>query len=250
MTVRPIASFLALFGLLSPSLAADTLTIESSRDNSIYEENGTRSNGAGVFVFAGRSGPGARRGLMRFDLSAIPAGSTINSVTLRLQVNRAGQNAANSDPFSLHRLTADWGEGTSNTGASGSGAAATTGDATWTHRFFDTDTWGTAGGDFVASPSNTTALVTSGSDSFPSSPAMVADVQAWLDDPANNFGWLLRGNESLIRTSRRIVSHEGNNPVTRPRIEASVWPSTMMLAAPYWAASLPISSSTLSTFGS
>ena len=31
---------------------------------------------------------------------------------------------------------------------------------------------------------------------------MVTDVQSWLDNPANNFGWLVLGNESDIPRRR------------------------------------------------
>ena len=46
-------------------------------------------------------------------------------------------------------MLADWGEGTSVApGEEGDGAPATTNDATWRHRFFDTIFWTTEGGDF------------------------------------------------------------------------------------------------------
>ena len=48
----------------------------------------------------------------------------------------------------LHKLLADWGEGTSQaTGEEGQGAPATPNDATWRHRFFDTIFWTNEGGD-------------------------------------------------------------------------------------------------------
>ena len=57
----------------------------------------------------------------------------------------------------VHRVTADWGEGTSKA-TQGKGAPATTGDATWSHRIFNTKTWKMAGGDFI-SPSSAGAFV-------------------------------------------------------------------------------------------
>src|SRR5206468_3825148 len=50
---------------------------------------------------------------------------------------------------------------------------------------------------------------------FASSPALVADVQGWLDDPAANFGWMLICQaEQFNYTARRFGSREdlGNAP--------------------------------------
>ena len=44
---------------------------------------------------------------------------------------------------------------------------------------------------------------------FASMPALVADVQAWLDDPATNFGWMLMcETEEANFTARRFASRE------------------------------------------
>ena len=37
---------------------------------------------------------------------------------------------------------------------------------------------------------------------------MLADVQKWLDDPSSNFGWLLLGDETKSRTTKRFDSSE------------------------------------------
>ena len=53
-----------------------------------------------------------------------------------------------------------------------------------------------------------------------SSPGMVGDVQAWLDDPASNFGWVFLGNEAETnRTSKRFDSREHGTPANRPQLE-------------------------------
>ena len=59
----------------------------------IYEDmNGALSNGSGAFLFAGVNGSigGNRimRALIAFDLSSIPAGSTIDSVSLLMNQSR------------------------------------------------------------------------------------------------------------------------------------------------------------------
>ena len=45
---------------------------------------------------------------------------------------------------------------------------------------------------------------------------MVADVQAWLDDPLTDFGWLLRGNEGASQTARRFDSRQNSVEANRP----------------------------------
>src|SRR5207253_30785 len=92
-----------------------------------------------------------RRGLIRFDLSTVPAGSTVNSVTLTLNMSKTKNGA---QTIALHRVQQAWGEGTSKAGTGGTGSGegdgiqATAGDATWTFTFFSTQSWTTAGGDF------------------------------------------------------------------------------------------------------
>jgi len=45
---------------------------------------------------------------------------------------------------------------------------------------------------------------------------MVADVQLWLNTPANNFGWLVLGNESGSQTAKKFDTRENSNPANRP----------------------------------
>src|SRR5207237_1956163 len=56
-----------------------TITLTPSKDNTLYESTvGDVSNGAGTFFFVGQTnGSAARRGVMAFNLAAIPAGSQI-----------------------------------------------------------------------------------------------------------------------------------------------------------------------------
>ena len=116
-------------------------------------------------------------------------------------------------PVSLHRATADWGEGTSDApGQEGDGTDATPSDATWFHTFFDTDFWASIGGDFAPTASATTSVDQEGPYSWGSTAGMTADVSAWVDDPIANFGWVVVGDESLSgqgqSTAKRFDTHE------------------------------------------
>jgi hypothetical protein len=204
--------------LASTHLAtAATITLTPSKDNSIYSEDAL-SNGMGGNLFAGNTAGGAtRRALLTFDLSAIPADATITSVTLQLYAT-GNQSAAQT--VTLTRLTVDWGEGTSNAGASGGGggAAATLGDATWQYSFYSTTQWTSAGGDFAAGASASTSVAGANAVYLWNSPGMLADVQTWLADPSTNFGWIVRGNEGTSSTAKAFASRETANSAQRPQL--------------------------------
>src|SRR5512134_2027039 len=198
------ASRAARVGLVGLGLAlaavagAATVTITTVKDNTLYESaTGSLSNGAGAHFFAGKTAGGAiRRGAIAFDVAAIPAGSTITNVVLTLRVSRTKNDAGQT--VQLRRLLANWGEGASvASGQEGAGAPSAPGDATWKHRFYDTTLWTSAGGDFSATVSGSTSVGGNGSYAW-TSPQMIADVQAWLDNPSTNFGWIVIGNESQV----------------------------------------------------
>src|SRR5205809_7666474 len=201
----------ALTGIASDVASAATISIMPSKDNTLYEfdpDDGDHSNGAGFHFFTGETAMSElRRGVLAFDIAgSIPPGSTIIGVTLSLNTSRTASDTPRN--VELHKLLADWGEGTSVApGEEGDGAPATTNDATWRHRFFDTVFWTTEGGDFSATVSATQSLGAIGMYTWSSS-QMVADVQSWLNDPASNFGWLVLGDESEIATAKRFDTRE------------------------------------------
>ena len=203
-------------------VAATMVTLSPSKDNTLYETlDGSQSNGAGSYMFAGRTDPTRSNRIMRsvmaFDIaSEVPAGSMIQSVTLTLQMSRT--QVADPMPFVLHRLTSDWGEGTSNAnGQEGAGKAPTTNDATWLHNFYPEGFWTTPGGDYDLTTSGSTSVGPIGSYSWGSTTQMVNDVQGWLDTPANNFGWLLMGPEGE-QSAKRFDTKENMDAALRPSL--------------------------------
>src|SRR5881398_3221935 len=178
--------------------SALTISIMPSKDNTLYEYDpaeGDHSNGAGFHFFAGENGMGElRRGVLAFDIAgSVPPGSTITAVSLSMNMSMTPTGALTVE---LHKLLADWGEGTSHAPmGEGDGAPATPNDATWRHRFFDTIFWTTQGGDFSPTVSASQSVGGIGQYTW-SSAQMVADVQLWLDSPTSNFGWLVLGDET------------------------------------------------------
>jgi hypothetical protein len=190
-----------------------TIAIEPSKDNTLYENQlGSRSNGAGDFLFSGRNrqaSNGIRRVVLGFDLTnqGIPAGSTVTSANLSLSVSQS--TSPNDEPTTIHRLTQDWGEGTSHAaGAEGGGGDSAPGDATWIHSFYDTQQWATPGGGFEAAASATVGVGAAGSLATWSSDALTSDVQNWLEAPSMNYGWILVGNEATATTAKRFASKD------------------------------------------
>ncbi len=208
-------------GTNPPMNGTTSATLTPDRDNTLYEDStGQLSNGAGQFIFAGVTNqPLIRRGALHFDVagSQIPAGSTIDSVTLTLHMSRT---IGGTTTVSLHRFTSAWGEGGSQAGgAEGMGAASMTDDVTWIHAFFDTVSWTTPGGDFAAAATASTLVQTTGFYRWGSTPAVVADVQTWLDNPSTNFGWMIVGDESSPVTAKRFDSRENDVVANRPSLE-------------------------------
>jgi len=219
-------------GLASRAVAATAILVPS-KDNTIYGSGDANlSSGAGANLFVGRSGQGrTMRSLIAFNVSsAIPAGSTITSVSLSFAINTP---RSNSSTVRVHRVQADWGEGTSVSngpppGSGGAdGAAATIGDATWNARFFNTAFWANPGGDFAVEASASQPVSgTSGTVVFTSA-GLMAEVQSWLDTPAANFGWiLLAQNETAAAV--RFSAREGASP---PSLQVSYTPSVPRHAA-------------------
>ncbi|GJM26448.1 MAG: hypothetical protein DHS20C16_28630 [Phycisphaerae bacterium] len=205
-------------------VSADVVSIPPIKDNTIHGESNTLSNGAGSYFFSGTTAVGnVRRGLIAFDIDgSVPAGSTINSVTLTMSMSRS-----NGTPefVSLHRLNTDWGEGTSNApGNEGGGAFHTNNDATWLYARYNSsspassDFWTTLGGDFEVFPSGFQTVIGITTYTWGSTKGMVADVQGWLDSPATNFGWILIGNEKVGGSSKRFDSKDHPTASVRPEL--------------------------------
>jgi len=221
--------------LIASSAPGATIVLAPSKDNTLYQDvEGDVSNGQGPFLYAGKTGSnanfGLRRGLIAFDLSAIPDGSIITNVSLSLFLSKSSPNPA-AENISLHAALSDWGEGASNAGdPGGAGILAQAGDATWVFNFFNTSQWNTVGGDFRVAASATTAVTLPARTYLWSSATMISDVQAWVNDPNSNFGWVIRGNEAVDETAQRFNSSESTSNVPQLTITYTIIPEPSSLA--------------------
>src|SRR5213080_1158581 len=234
-TLLAVTLAAALGGLVASSASAAMISISPSKDNTLYEYNpseGDLSNALGNHFFTGTTVFGEiRRGVLAFDIAGnIPTGSTITAASLSMNMSRTIDGTARTTE--LHKLLADWGEGTSHApGEEGSGAPATPNDATWRHRFFDTIFWTTQGGDFSPTVSASQSVSLVGQYVW-SSAQMIADVQSWLDNPPSNFGWLVLGDESTSPTAKRFDTRESASPPVLTIVYTAPTPSPSPTVSP------------------
>jgi hypothetical protein len=218
---RRVFCFLALAAVAVAPLHAETVELGASKDNTIFSE-GDLSNGAGIHLFTGATLMGnERRALVFFDIASwLPAGATIDNVTLTMTMSRT---IVGPWPVSVHRVLADWGEGNSDApGQEGGGAPADLFDATWTHTFFNTSFWNTPGGDFAPVASATTDVDQDGPYTWTSGD-MILDVQDWLDS-GDNFGWIVVIPDLDDVTAKRFNTREHSDPATRPTLTIEFTP--------------------------
>ncbi|BCA57077.1 hypothetical protein W02_42170 [Nitrospira sp. KM1] len=230
---------LSLFGMLAITVivaapvAADVVTIGSSHDATIFQNNVNNSNGGGPGIFSGGNGANsARRGLISFDVaSAVPVGATITDVTMTLVLGQSagsgGQGGGgDSVPrlISLYALTSNWGEGTTpvsaTIGGTGQGVLAGLGDATWNQNQFGITNWTTPGGDRAATASASLLADNrfQGQYIWGSTAQMVADVQNWLNNPSSNNGWEMINTDENVQSFRAFYTKEWSDPSMRPQL--------------------------------
>ena len=213
---------LALALAFTGAARAETISLAPKKDNTIYSES-QYTNGGGQHFFVGTTLHNYyRRSLISFDVASnVPAGSTIQSVTLKLHMSMTN-TLAHPTNVSLHRCLLPWGEGTAvGLLGEGGGGPPGPGDATWTYSAYNTSAWETPGGDFASAASASTSV--SGVDFYlwPSTPNLVVDVQSMLDAPQSNFGWVLvADSEGAGDTSaKRFDSRENSSPDFRPVLQ-------------------------------
>lgn len=210
----------------TPVPGATSVVLAPVADATLYDRSSLlASNGAGEYLYFGFTNRSEiRRALVRFDVaSAIPAGARIASAKLVLNVDRTRDDDV--VPSTVHRVTASWTEGASHsqTAGQGSGTAPGDGDVTWVHSAFPDVMWENPGGDFEPKPSSSTTVGAPPRGqllpiTWPSTDAMIADVQGWLDNAAGNYGWVVLGREGSSQTAKRVRAREHEEGDSHPRL--------------------------------
>jgi hypothetical protein len=217
-------------GPFSPSLHAAEVSLTPVADTSIFQAFPSNNFGGNEYLTAGTTqNYTTNRGLIRFDpATALPRQARIISATLVVEVVGQPVDGDNPSCFQLRRVLRDWGEG-NKAGhppqQSGLGAAASTGEANWTHAFAETcAAWDAPGGqvasDFTSTVSGETFVYGTQFSpyQFDSTSQLVADLQDWLQHPERNFGWMLTTRDETNNfTARRFATRE--DPFRAPRLD-------------------------------
>jgi spore coat protein A len=237
---RKTLALLALLPLLGDASAvtAATVVLNPVADNTIFhgeissDDFTDNSCGAGQGLYAGVTLRGfIRRALLRFDVAAaIPPGSTIDAVTLTLDVGLTTDTLDTT--MMLHPVLQAWGEGTVDCWifGKGKGLEADAGDATWLDAKFQQVTWTSPGAwDGISAASASALVPVEGGAVWDSAadPALKSDVQSWLDAPSGNHGWLVVDAELRDQSTRRFGSREGSVP---PVLQIEFTPPAAILA--------------------
>jgi hypothetical protein len=206
-SIGSIGAAFALAACVSVPAGADIANLTPTQDVRILsfptvtdtpEPNGFLS----VFTTTGNNN--LQRTLIQFDLSSIPAGSTINSATLTLNADtRFGGNAANQ-PMDLYRVTRPWTEA----------------EVTWSLASTGMP-WTTPGGDYVGTTGVKDAAPYATNNANPADDTPVAWnvtalAQEWVSGAnANNGVEILSfdGNTLTFDSSELAVEEGGATPV-------------------------------------
>lgn len=185
------------------AVGADT-TISQGNPNAQYETS--PEMGAGQYG----SSNSRLRGLLRFDLSAVPVTATVTAATLTLWATSV-QNSTQRT-VGLHQALTPWAEG----------------GATWNHRDAGTLTpWGAPGGlagtDYQATPS--VSRVIGYGDGTAYDFDVLTDVAGWASAPASNMGWwIINASEGSTSTRKSFGSSDWADADQRARLVVTYQP--------------------------
>jgi hypothetical protein len=228
------AGFFASAIMSTAVWAAQIVSLSPTQDNTIFSES-SNSGGGEIGVFVGSNnaaGPPSRRGLIQFDLTGIPVGSTITGAMLTMYLEMA--NNATARTIDLHRINVAWGEGTAGAGAlNGAGFTAGTGDATWSESKHNVafSSW-PLGGDFQSFVSASASIsgTTVGTPFSWTSATLLSDLQGWYANASTNHGWTLISNgEGIGGSVKTFYTKEFSDAAVRPVLTITFVPEPASL---------------------
>jgi hypothetical protein len=185
-----------------------------ARDTYLRQANPTYNYGVATPLLVDSDEPNSSSNdaspLLYWDISSIPAGSTISSASITVNV----QNVTDATPgFNLYDMTRAWTEGTGNGSATGNGA-------TW-NTYDGSNAWPGGAGGAGAADRGTTALAnlaatSTGSYQVSLNAAGLTVLESWANTPANNKGLMIHaGTED---NGMDISSREAVTVTARPKL--------------------------------
>jgi hypothetical protein len=175
-------------------------------DTNLQQANPTTNYGAvGTFYVGQSASPGTSRELLKFDLThgtnpPTAGASTISAGTVTLYCESSGATRT----VVLYKCLRNWVEGS----------------ATW-NTYDGTNNWTTAGAGSDGNDYSSTGLgsvVVSAATSYdlPLTADGVTAVQAWINNPSSNYGFLIK--DTTESSVNRFTSIEGATAANRPKL--------------------------------
>jgi len=151
----------------------------------------TKNAGGSEFLVTGRwDSNDMERSVIRFDVSGIPAGATINSASLQLRCHGIWYNAST---VSAYRVLKDWGEGDNDY------TDADAGECCWSYAKYSTAAWSGCANDGTDAETAAQSSVSVNAQDTWYSWGVASAVAAWVGGAAN-YGLMLRNPESGDQT--------------------------------------------------
>ncbi|MEM7070014.1 MAG: DUF4347 domain-containing protein, partial [Pseudomonadota bacterium] len=185
------------------SLLANVI-LAPTKDTFVDQDDPNDNYGTNTTITLDSDGVGLGHGhpILQFDLSSIPAGSTVTNATLTL--TSSDNDGVNE--ISVYRLLESWDEG-----AGGSD------EANWNDRVSGTS-WTTAGGHVAA---GAVATLNSGGASGAHAWNITSLVQDWVDGTFNNLGLMLASSEA----SSNEVDYSSREGASPPQLNITYTPA-------------------------
>jgi uncharacterized repeat protein (TIGR01451 family) len=162
--------------------------------------------------------------VLRFDLSGIPAGATIQSAVMELYY--ASSRVTTTEALRLHRVTRSWTEL----------------GATW--RTYDgTNNWAAQGGDYDAAVAASVNL--DGTVNVWKQWAITSLVQSWANGTFTNYGVLLESPPASGNNERRFNSSENASATLRPKLTITYVASDLAASTKAVSSATPVTGQTL-----
>lgn len=193
---------LVVFGFAA-DLKAASAVFSPVADATISEKNLSSPMGSEQTLEVGTTGPAAgykdSRALLRFNLAgSIPTNATVTSAALTVTLVQTAPAVTNLW-LDLRKVLRPWSESA----------------VTWTNRLTPPAAWSAPGGapgvDFGSDVTQSNRITTTlGAYTFASNARLVADVQDWVSNPSNNWGWIMISElEGVGQTEIKFSSREG-----------------------------------------
>jgi uncharacterized repeat protein (TIGR01451 family) len=196
------SAIVLMAGLMSvPALAQTTVVLQgdplAGQDTHLAQASSVQNFGTATLLLSNSQTNAESRLILRFDLSGIPAGATIQSAVMELYY--ASTRVSSSEALRVHRLTRSWTEL----------------GATW--RTYDgTNNWVTQGGDY--DPAVVASANLDGTVNVWKQWSITSLVQSWANGTFTNYGVLLESPAATGNNERRFNSSESTPTTLRPKL--------------------------------